>query len=671
MALGLGIIIFLIFTYSYSLILVARTLPSPTQLTTNVRPLTTQIYDRHGSLLYQIYEGQNRKLVKLSDLPTYLIDATVAIEDKNFYNHNGVDLVSILRAVRANLTGQPTQGGSTITQQLVKNTLLTPDKTIKRKIKEVILAFWAERIFSKDDILQMYFNEVPYGGAAWGIEAASETYFGKSTHELTLAEATYLAGLPAAPTEYSPYGIHPEKGRQRQLEVLRRMVEDHKLTQEVADKVASEQLSFRPPTDGIKAPHFIMYVRSVLAQKYGERVVSQGGLRVTTSLDLDIQNMAEKEVSNQVSQLAALHVTNGAAMVTDPKSGQILAMVGSKDYFDPNSGNYNVTLALRQPGSSIKVATYATAFKQGYTPGTTLLDAPVVFKNAWETYSPVNYDGKFHGPVPIRVALGSSFNIPAVKTLAMVGIPNMIDTAKSMGITTFINPDNYGLSLTLGGGDVKMIDMMKVYGSLADAGVRHDPESILKVESPDGTILEQASSDQTSYKAISPQVAYLLSNILSDNSARTPAFGPNSALVIPNHTVAVKTGTTDSKRDNWTFGYTPDYVVGVWVGNNDNSPMDPSLTSGVTGAAPIWHSIMANLLQDKPDVAFTRPEGVIDTVVDGHKDLAIVGVNPKTVVHYKKEQKKDDTTGENKELVTLSDQFSTYVPSPSPSPITN
>lgn len=619
---ALTIFLALLFFYSVSLISLAKSLPSPSKLSDPDGPVTTQIFDRNGNLLYRVYENKNRSLVKLQDLPPYLVNATIAIEDKNFYAHSGVDFAGVTRAILAYIEHHQVQGGSTITQQLIKNTLLTPDRTIERKIKEIALAFWAERIYNKKEILQMYFNEVPYGGTAWGINAASQTYFGKEAKELTLAEASYLAGLPASPTTYSPYGSNAQLGKDRQREVLRRMVEDGYISQTRADQALAEVLDIKPLAQTIKAPHFVFYVRQVLAQKYGEKLVSSGGLKVYTTLDSEMQKMAEQVVADEVDKLALLNVTNGAAMITDPRTGQILAMVGSKNYWDTGIGNFNVADALRQPGSSIKPITYATAFKQGYSPGSTVIDAPIAFKNAWEVYAPVNYDGRFHGPVTIRTALGSSYNVPAVKTLNNIGISNMLQTAHDMGITSLNDNNRYGLSLTLGGGEVKLVDMMTVYGTLSQMGVKYDSQPILKIVDSNGNILEDNQKPEGK-KALDPGVAYLITDILKDNNARTPAFGPNSLLNIPGHTVAVKTGTTDNKRDNWCFGYTPEIAVGAWVGNNNNDPMDPRLTSGITGASPIWNKIMTNLLKDKPNLAFTKPDNVTMGMVDGHRDLVL------------------------------------------------
>lgn len=649
-----------VFFYSFSLIKIAQDFPSPEKLTEIDSPATTEFVDRNGKLLYRLYEGKNRTPVELSKLPKDLINATIAIEDKNFYYHPGFDIFGIIRAATAYVENDEVQGGSTITQQLIKNTMLTSERTFQRKIKEVFLAFWAERVFSKKEILQMYFNEVPYGGPAWGVAAASRTYFNKEVSELDLAESSYLAGLPASPTTYSPYGPNPELGKDRQREVLRRMVEDGYIDQKTAEAAYAEKLDIKSPISQINAPHFVMYVRQLLADKYGEKTVSQGGLKVITSLDLDIQNMAEEIVSDEVDKLAFLNATNGAAMVTDPRNGQILAMVGSKNFFDKDTGNYNVTLALRQPGSSIKPITYATAFKKGYSPGNIILDTPVSFKNPWETYTPVNYDGRFHGPVSIRTALGSSYNIPAVKMLSIVGISDMIQTAKDLGITTFDTPDHYGLSLTLGGGETRMIDMMTAYGTFSQNGTRYDPTPILKVTDQHGQVLED-HYESFGKKVLPSSVAYLISDILSDNKARTPAFGPSSQLVIAGHTVAVKTGTTNEKRDNVAYGYTPEFVVGVWVGNSNNAPMNQALTSGVTGAAPIWNKIMTYLVSDQPDLSFVRPADVTIGKVDGNQDLVISGIPQKTATKFgRRIERQENSPNPEKEVITFTDPFSTF-----------
>ncbi len=627
----------LVYLYTSFIFTAAYQLPSPKRLVSTDKALTTEFFDRNGKLLYRLYEGRNRTIIPLNELPPYLIQATIATEDKNFYSHPGIDPTAIFRAIISNIKDHQMEGGSTITQQLIKNSLLTPEKTYLRKIKEGILSIWAERLYTKNEILGMYLNDAPYGGPAWGVEAATQTYFGKSAHSLSLAQAAYLAGLPTSPTQFSPYGSNPELGKVRQKEVLRRMVENKFLDQHQADLAYAENLHLKPQINNIKAAHFVMYVKDLLSQKYGQRAVSQGGLKITTSLDLDLQEQVEEIVSTEVEKLSSLNVKNGAAMITDATTGQILAMIGSKDYHEPNFGSFNVALSLRQPGSSIKVATYASAFKIGYSPGNTILDVPVVFKDNWgNSYSPVNYDGAYHGAVSVRRALGSSYNIPAVKLLATVGVDEMINTSKDLGITTFTDPKRYGLSLTLGAAEVRMIDMMTLYGAFSQMGSKNISTPILKVSDSDGNVLEEYTPHPT--KVISPEVAYLITHILSDNSARTPAFGANSLLKIPGYTVAVKTGTSDNKRDNWTFGYTPKYVVGTWVGNNDNSPMDQRLTSGVTGAAPIWNKIISSLLSGKLDQAFTRPEGVIEANIDGRKDLAVSNMLPKSFVRVSRKE---------------------------------
>ncbi|MBI4038349.1 penicillin-binding protein [Candidatus Daviesbacteria bacterium] len=625
------------FLYTWFILSAAYQLPSPDKLIYPNQPLTTTIYDRGGVVLFRLYEGKNRSLVKLEDLPSHLIQATVASEDKNFYKHRGVDFEAIIRAFFHNLQNREQQGASTITQQLIKNTLLTPEKTYTRKVKEIILSLWAESIYSKNQILQMYFNEAPYGGPTWGIAAASQTYFGKELKDLTLAESSFLAGLPASPSQFSPYGTNPQLGLTRQKQVLEQMVEQKYITNSQMQQALSEKLKFRPAQNNIKAPHFVFYIKDLLSQIYGPRVVSQGGLNIQTTLDFQLQKQVEKIVAEEVDALSPLNVKNGAAMITDAKTGQILAMVGSKDYDNPQFGNFNANLALRQPGSSIKVITYATAFKQGYNPGNTILDTPVVFRDNWgNTYAPVNYDGAFHGPVSIRIALGSSLNIPAVKMLSLIGLDNMIQTAKDLGITTFDDPGKFGLSLTLGGGEVKMIEMMGAYGTFSQNGNLLKPTGILKVTDSSGNTLQEYQ--QEGKQVLDTQVSFLINHILSDNQARTLAFGPDSLLNLAG--VAVKTGTSDNKRDNWTFGYTNDFVVGVWVGNNDNSPMDPRLASGITGAAPIWHKITQIMLTSQPARGFIQPAGVIIANIDGRRDLTIAKKLPKGIVRIKNEENK-------------------------------
>lgn len=585
-----------------------KDLPDPNHLITRERALSTKIYDRHGQLLYKIYRNQNRTLINIKEVPLSLIQATIAIEDAEFYQHRGFSFKGILRALLKNLQGDKLYGGSTITQQLVKNALLSPQRTLKRKIKEVILSLIVERKFTKDEILQMYLNEVGYGGAAYGVEEASQMYFNKPAQALNLAESALLAGLPASPTRFSPFGARPEKAKEKQKLVLRRMKEEGFITTEEEKQTFAQELYFASQRTDIKAPHFVMYVKELLVKKYGERLVEEGGLEVTTSLDLNIQEQTQKIVSQEANSLAHLRIGNGAALVAVPKTGEILAMVGSKNYFDlKNDGNVNVTLSPRQPGSAIKPVNYSVALENGFTAATLIPDTPITYHLPGQRpYSPKNYDGRFRGNIPLRVALASSYNVPAVKVLSALGVEKMIQRGKEMGITTWEEPSRFGLSLTLGGGEVKMIDLAVVYATLANLGTRVDLKPILAVKNYKGEIL--TSNEQAPQRVLSANIAYILTDILTDNAARTPAFGPNSILKIPQHPhVAVKTGTTQNLRDNWTIGYTPDFLVAVWVGNNDNSPMS-YVASGITGASPIWHKITSFLLEDIADKKFPKPE---------------------------------------------------------------
>lgn len=599
---------------------ILRDLPSPTKLASSNYPQSTQIYDRNGVLLYTIYGSRNQTTIPLSAIPKNVQQATIAIEDKDFYRHGPIDIRGILRAVYVTVFHQQVQGGSTITQQLVKNSLLTPERTLTRKVREVFLSFVTEILYPKDKILELYLNQIPYGGTAYGIEAASETYFHKHAKDLDLAEAALLAGLPEAPTSYSPFGPHPELAKQRQLQVLKAMKDNGYISEASREKAAKEELHYSTFGNDIKAPHFVLYVKGLLEQKYGTKMVEEGGLRVQTSLDLSLQDFAQATVATEVANLVGYHVTNGATVVSDPATGEILAMVGSRDYFDTKhtDGNVNVATMHRQPGSSIKPINYADGLIHGYTAATAFIDQPTCFPNPGRApYCPVNYDGKFHGVVDIRHSLGNSFNIPAVKMLKVNGVESMIDLAKEMGISTFDNARDYGLSLTLGGGEVTMLDMTTAFGVFANGGYRIDLHPILKVTNSRGQVLEEYKPPQSPIfgeKVLPEGVAYIISDILADNNARLQEFGSNSALYFPGKYVSVKTGTTNDFRDNWTIGYTPKYVVTVWVGNNDNSPMN-GLASGITGAAPIWHQIMAHLLNNKPVPPLSRPANVVQLPV--------------------------------------------------------
>jgi 1A family penicillin-binding protein len=593
-------------------------IPSPKKLTERKIEASTKIYDRNGILLYTIYKDKNRTPVNLSQIPEFVKYATLAAEDAEFYHHPGFSIRGIIRAAIRNYTKGELSGGSTITQQLVKNALLTPEKTLIRKIREIILAILVEATYSKDKILEMYLNEVSYGGTAYGIEQASQTYFGKSVDKLTLAEAAFLAGLPKSPTKYSPFGETPQLGLARQKDVLNLMKINGFITEEQEKKALSEKLNFSLKRTDIKAPHFVMYVRKELEEKFSKEVVETGGLEVFTTLDYQIQSLSEKAVNLEIDKLANLNVRNGAALVINPKTGEILAMVGSKDYFDiKNDGNVNVTIAKRQPGSSIKIVNYTYALSHGFTAASILSDTPITYKiKGQPDYTPRNYDGNYRGNLTLRSAFAESRNIPAVRVLASYGVDKMIELGKKMGITTWEDKNRFGLSLTLGGGEVRLIDLAQVYATIANYGSKPQIRSITYVKNYEGKVLYQDNclnqeNSCPKEEVVDPRVAFLITDILKDNQARTPAFGSRSALVIDKHPeVAVKTGTSNELKDNLTLGYTQDYLVAVWVGNNNNSPMS-RIASGITGAAPIFNRIMSVLLLDKESKPWDVPDGMV------------------------------------------------------------
>jgi 1A family penicillin-binding protein len=604
-------------------------LPNPKMLDGAEIAQTTKLYDKHGKLLYQIYANQNRTIVPLTTIPKYLKDATIAIEDKDFYKNPGFDISAIVRAAIADISGKSFQGGSTITQQLIKSSLLTSEISLSRKIKEIILAFWSEQIYTKDQILQMYFNQVPYGGTAWGVEAASQTYFGKSVKDLDLSESAFLAGMPKAPSVYSPYGNNPTLWKKRQLEVLTRMQNLDMITKQQGDDAKQEELTFQPAPSPIKAPHFVMFVKDFLIKKYGLPMVEKGGLNVTTSLDLNAQEMTEQTIRDEVNNDYYYNLTNGAALVTNPKNGDVLVMVGSKDYEDPNGGNFNVTTAQRQPGSTIKSVTYSAALSNGFTAASIIDDSPVVYKSQGaQNYAPVNYDGRFHGQITLRNALGNSINIPAVKTLNKIGISTMVDLAKKMGITTWGDPTNYGLAITLGAAEVKMTDLATAYGTLANQGKKVNLNPILKITDPRGNVLFE-KKNEPGVRVLDSGVAFIISDILADSNARLIEFGANTPLTVPGKFVSVKTGTSNDIRDNWTIGYTPSLLTAVWVGNNDNSPMS-GIASGITGAAPIWNKIMTNLLSGKSRETQPVPSDITAKFCGGRTEYFIKGTETLT-----------------------------------------
>ncbi len=602
---------FLVFAYFF----VLKDIPSTTRIGRTDFPQSTYIYDRNDKLLYTIFASKNQSFVPLDKIPKHLQQATIALEDKDFYNHGAIDIRGIVRAFYFTVFKGETQGGSSITQQLVKNSLLTFERTLTRKAKEVILAYIVESIYSKDKILEMYLNQVAYGGTAYGVQAASQTYFNKQVSDLTLEESAFLAALPRAPSLYSPFGSHPELGKERQLRALRTMREEGYITEAQEKEAASKPLVFSEIRDKIEAPHFVFYVKDLLTQRYGEQVVERGGLQVKTSLDLEIQKLAEDVVASRVAEMEQYDISNAATVVTKPGTGEVLAMVGSRDYFDTeNDGNVNVTLALRQPGSSIKPIVYATGLSMGYNAATPFVDKETCFPNqGGKSYCPKNYDGKFHGVVQMRHALANSYNIPAVKMLKAVGMEQMIATASAMGIKTFTEPERYGLSLSLGGGEVRMIDMVEAFGVFANGGYKIPIQPILKVTDSKGKVIDEYKAPKSPIfgeKVLPDGVAFVISHILSDNGARSAAFGSNSVLQIGKYPVSVKTGTTNDYRDNWTIGYTPSFVTAVWVGNNDNTPMN-GVVSGVTGAAPIWNAIMKELVAKVPPEPPAKPTNVI------------------------------------------------------------
>jgi 1A family penicillin-binding protein len=607
----LGIILCFSAFFLYSSYRFVVELPSPTDIGKLNYPLSTHMYDRNGKLLYEIYKDQNRTMVQLKDLSKYTYLATIAIEDKDFYTHSGVSLLGgILRAAKDTLMKKGLQGGSTITQQLVKSALLTPERTIERKLKEILLALWTEKLYSKDQILEMYLNQVPYGGSSYGIEEASKTYFGKHAKELSISESAFLAGMPQAPSVYSPY-TNPDLAKERRDEVLKRMYELGFITKVQKESANKEAIGVTPLQNNILAPHFVFYIKSDLEKQYGLQRVEEGGLNVITSLDLDIQHEAEIIVKEELEKVTSLNVSNAAMLVTKPDTGEILAMVGSVDYFAEPSGAFNVTTGFRQPGSSIKPVTYAMALENGYTAATILDDVPTAFGiPGGAPYVPVNYDGRFHGRVPLRYALANSFNIPAVKLLNVFGVDQLVSFAKKMGVTTWDDSSRFGLSLTLGGGEVHMTDMATVFGTFANQGEKVSVTGIKRIYDARNETLFDYSPNKK--RVVSEETSYILSDILSDNFARRMEFGTHSALEIPGYKVAVKTGTTDMKKDNWTIGYTPDFVVTVWVGNNDNAPMNQYLASGITGAAPIWNRMMSYLLTKYGAHWYEKPAGVVE-----------------------------------------------------------
>ncbi len=579
---------------------------------------STKIFDRSGKvLLYDTKGSMQRTSVSLADISPFVIKATIAIEDDTFYKHNGIRLFSILRSVLNNIENASfNQGGSTITQQVVKNTLLTSDKSIMRKLKEWVLAIRIEKQFSKNEILETYLNETPYGGTVYGVEEASRVYFNKSAKDLTLSESAYIASLPKAPTYLSPWGSNISLLAQRHDVVLSKMKKLNMISGDEYKNATAEKVVFATRNaENIKAPHFAFYVLNELEKKYGKEKVYNTGLQVVTTLDWNLQRESEKIIKEgAINNEKKFNASNSALVAIDPKSGQVLAMVGSRNYFDDSvDGQVNVATSLRQPGSTFKPIAYATAFKKGYTPETILFDLKTQFSTAcapwnltseYPCYSPENYDEKYRGPMSMRDALAQSINVIGVKTLYLAGMDETLNTARSLGITTLEDKKRYGLSLVLGGGEVTLLEMTGAYGAFANDGAKYETTPILSVRSRDGSILESYKGEAE--QVLDKEVARTINDVLSDNTARAPAFGAESPLYFNGRDVADKTGTTNDYRDVWVIGYTPSVVVGTWAGNNNNTPMEKKVASFIL--APIWHKAMENALARLPVESFTKPE---------------------------------------------------------------
>ncbi len=622
-----GLIVFgLIFFFAGIGIIFIATTPTPdiSSFTNRQVAQSTKIYDRTGQvLLYDYNRDARRDVVKLSDISPNAIQAAIAIEDSSFYQHGGIRLTSIIRAIFVDaFGGSASQGGSTITQQVVKNTLLTSEKSITRKVREWILAIKLEQVYSKDQILETYLNNIPFGGTLYGIEAASEAYFGISSKDLSLAQSAYLAAMIQAPSYYSPYGSHRDALDARKNLVLERMHTLGFINDTEYASATSENVSFAPSSkNGIIAPHFVFYILDQLEQKYGEQALISG-LKVTTTLDADLEVKAESIVNQYALQNEKdFKASNASLVAIDPTTGQILAMVGSRDFFDKNiDGQYNAALSLRQPGSTMKPFVYSLALMNGYTRDTVVFDVPTQFSTACNPsavtnnkspcYAPSDFDNKFRGPMTFETALAQSINIPAIKVLYLVGIQNAINLAKSFGLTTLGDPNQYGLTLVLGGGEVRLLDLVGAYSVFANDGVKNAPTGILEVDDSQNTILQKYVQQQST--VLSSNIARDVSGMLSDAPARVPEYPLNSPLSFSGYDVAVKTGTTDDTRDAWVVGYTPSIALGVWAGNNDNTPMVKSIAGFI--AAPMWHEAMVYALSKYPKTYFGQADTIPNSV---------------------------------------------------------
>ncbi len=650
---GCAILLLLFFYYTWDL-------PRPEKFTETPFIQSTKIYDRTGKvLLYDIYDEEKRQIISFDKISDNLKHSVLTSEDARFYQHGGIDFESLLRSFLVAFKLQPIgHGASTITQQLIKSVYLNNQQTIGRKIREIVLSIELERRYSKDQILEWYLNEIPFGQNAYGAEAAAQTYFNKPASDLSLAQAATLTALIPAPSYYSPYGSHKDQLLQRKDYILGRMKDLGYINTEQLAIARQEPIIFPDKIGNIKAPHFVMYIKQYLEEKYGTEYLQQKGLKVYTTLDWDLQEYAEKVIKDADTKNKKQNANNSAVVVINPKTGEILTLIGSKDYFAKSypegcdtktSGKclfdpkYDVaTIGQRQPGSSFKPFVYATAFKKGYTPSTQLWDVKTEFNincdpsgtqtvstsDDSKCYSPQDYDGLYRGPTSIRNALTQSLNIPAVQTLYLAGLNDSLQTAHNMGISTLNEPERYGLALVLGGGEVTLLDMTSAYGVFATEGQRTPPVSILKIEDSAGNIIEENNKQAT--QVLDTQVARQINDVLSDNVARTPIFGPNSPLYFPGYQVAAKTGTTENFRDGWTMGYTTFVAVGVWVGNNNNTS---TLDSGVGLAAPMWNKIMAKLLASRPAEFFTKPNPIenINPILLGQFPI---NEPPHSILHY-------------------------------------
>jgi len=601
---------------------ISRDLPSPDGVINRAITVSTKIYDRTGeTVLYDIHGDIKRTLINLDNVPEHAIKATLAAEDRDFYQHKGFSLTGIIRSVIKNVLTGSRVGGSTLTQQFVKNAILTTEKTYTRKIKELIISYQLEEKFTKDEILQMYFNEIPYGSVIYGIEEAAQSFFGKSAKDITLAEGAILAAIPQAPTYYSPYGNNKDRLIVRQRYILDSMAELGYITSEQAEQAKEEKIIFKPLQESIIAPHFVMYIKEILSEKYGENFITQEGLKVYTTLDIDKQKAAEEAIKAGVEENSEKYgFTNASLVAIDPKTGQVLALVGSADYFnDEIDGQVNVALRPRQPGSSFKPIVYTASFIKGYTPDTILYDVVTNFDTTGaKPYEPKNYNLKENGPVTIRKALAGSLNIPAVKVTYLTGINNVLDFAEDLGYTTLGDRSRFGLSIVLGGGEVKLLEHVNAFAAFANEGVQYQISPILKIEDKNGKVIYKYKEEKK--KIIEPEISRLITDILSDDNARSYVFGSGSKLTLPGRPVATKTGTTNDYKDAWTIGYTPDLVTGVWVGNNNNKEMSRGADGSII-AAPIWNQFMRESLKNTSVKQFNKPTKIITNkpVLDGQE----------------------------------------------------